>query len=157
MCIRDSYYVVEKIAGDLNMGVGEMIGNEKIKEKINLQNYVDEKTGLLTLNDILAELSKPGRDPRENVDEFEFKTGISDISDLKTGMLLNGIINNITNFGAFVDIGIKDYGLIHISEMSHRFIKSPNEVVRLNQKVIVKVIDVDTQRKRISLTLKDVN
>ena len=153
----ESYYVVEKIAGDLNMGVGEMIGNEKIKEKINLQNYVDEKTGLLTLNDILAELSKPGRDPRENVDEFEFKTGISDISDLKTGMLLNGIINNITNFGAFVDIGIKDYGLIHISEMSHRFIKSPNEVVRLNQKVIVKVIDVDTQRKRISLTLKDVN
>ncbi len=153
----ESYYIVEKIADSLNMEVRDMIGNEKIKEKINLHDFIDEKAGLPTLKDILAELAKPGRDPRENVDEFEFKTGIVDINDLKTGMLLNGVVNNITNFGAFVDIGIKDYGLVHISEMSHKFIKSPHEVVRLNQKVTVKVIDIDMQRKRISLTLKDIN
>jgi uncharacterized protein len=153
----ESYYVVEKIASDLKIKVSDMIGNEKIKEKIKMQDYIDDKVGLPTLQDILMELAKPGRDPRENVDEFEFKTGILSIDDLKIGMVLNGIINNITNFGAFVDIGIKDYGLIHISEMSDKFIKSPNEVVRLNQKVNVKVIDIDKQRKRISFTLKDVN
>lgn len=152
----ESYYVVEKIASDLGIKVSDMIGNEKIKEKIKLTDYIDEKVGLPTLNDILDELAKPGRDPRENVDEFEFKSGISNIDDLKTGMILNGIVNNITNFGAFVDIGIKDYGLIHISEMSDRFIKSPHEILKLNQKVSVRIIDIDKQRKRISLSLKNI-
>ncbi|HAX17314.1 MAG TPA: RNA-binding transcriptional accessory protein [Actinobacteria bacterium] len=151
----ESYYVVEKIASDLGIKVSDMIGNEKIKEKIKLQDYIDEKVGLPTLHDILGELAKPGRDPRENVDEFEFNAGISNINDLKTGMILNGIVNNITNFGAFVDMGIKDYGLIHISEMSDRFIKSPHEILKLNQKVAVRVIDIDKQRKRISLSLKN--
>ena len=151
----ESYYVVEKIARDLGLSINDIVGSDSIKDKINLSDYVDDKVGLPTLEDILAELAKPGRDPRENVDDFEFKKDIVSIEDLKIGMLLNGIINNITNFGAFVDVGIKEYGLIHISELSHKFIKSPHEVVKINQKVNVKVIDIDRDRKRISLSLKD--
>jgi uncharacterized protein len=109
------------------------------------------------LEDILKELSKPGRDPRENVEDFEFKKDVLSIDDLKISMVLNGIINNITNFGAFVDLGIKEYGLIHISELSDKYIKSPHDVVKINQKVNVKVINIDKERKRISLSLKDVN
>ena len=157
----ESYYVVEKIAGDLGLDINALVGNENInnsiKDKINLPDYVDDKVGLPTLEDILAELAKPGRDPRENVDDFEFKKDVVSMEDLKIGMLLNGIINNITNFGAFVDVGIKEYGLIHISELSHKFIKSPHEVVKINQKVNVKVIDIDKDRKRISLSLKDLS
>ncbi len=152
----ESYYIVEKIAKDLNLEISDVIGNEKVKERINPQNYIDEKNGIFTLQDILAELAKPGRDPRESADEIEFNTNITDIEDLEKEMVLTGIVNNITNFGAFVDLGIKDSGLIHISEMSHKFIKSPHEIVKLNQKVTVKIIDIDIQRKRISLTLKDV-
>ena len=151
----ESYYVVEKIAGDLGLSIGDIVGSDSIKGKINLPDYVDDKVGLPTLEDILAELAKPGRDPRENVDDFEFKKDVVSMEDLKIGMLLNGIINNITNFGAFVDVGIKEYGLIHISELSHKFIKSPHEVVKINQKVNVKVIDIDKDRKRISLSLKE--
>ena len=153
----ESYYVVEKIAGDLGLDINDMVGSDSIKGKINLPDYVDNKVGLPTLEDILAELAKPGRDPRENVDDFEFKKDVVSMEDLKIGMLLNGIINNITNFGAFVDVGIKEYGLIHISELSHKFIKSPHEVVKINQKVNVKVIDIDKDRKRISLSLKDLS
>ena len=151
----ESYYVVEKIAGDLGLSIGDIVGSDSIKGKINLLDYVDDKVGLPTLEDILAELAKPGRDPRGNVDDFEFKKDVASMEDLKIGMLLNGIINNITNFGAFVDVGIKEYGLIHISELSHKFIKSPHEVVKINQKVNVKVIDIDKDRKRISLSLKE--
>ena len=153
----ESYYVVEKIAGDLGLSINDIVGSGSIKDKINLPDYVDDKVGLPTLEDILAELAKPGRDPRENVDDFEFKKDVVSMEDLKIGMLLNGIINNITNFGAFVDVGIKEYGLIHISELSHKFIKSPHEVVKINQKVNVKVIDIDKDRKRISLSLKDLS
>jgi uncharacterized protein len=151
----ESYYVVEKIARDLGLSINDIVGSDSIKDKINLSDYVDDKVGLPTLEDILAELAKPGRDPRENVDDFEFKKDVVSMEDLKIGMLLNGIINNITNFGAFVDVGIKEYGLIHISELSHKFIKSPHEVVKINQKVNVKVIDIDKDRKRISLSLKE--
>ncbi len=153
----ESYYVVEKIAKDLGLSINDIVGRDNIKDKIDLSDYIDDKVGIPTLEDILAELSKPGRDPRENADGFEFKKDIASMEDLKIGMLLNGIINNITNFGAFVDVGIKEYGLIHISELSHKFIKSPHEVVKINQKVNVKVIDIDKDRKRISLSLKDLN
>lgn len=153
----ESYYIVEKIAQDLGIDLADIVGDGNIKDKISLSNYVDGKTGILTLQDILMELAKPGRDPRENVDDFEFKKDILSIDDLKAGMILNGIINNITNFGAFVDIGIKEYGLIHISELSHKFIKNPHEVVKINQKVNVKIIDVDYERKRISMSLKQIN
>ncbi len=150
----ESYYVVEKISSNLGMDIYELIG-KNIKYKINLNDYTDDKIGLLTLGDILEELSKPGRDPRENVDDFEFKKDVLSIKDLKVGMILQGIVNNITNFGAFVDIGIKEYGLIHISELSHKYVKDPHEIVKINQKVNIKIIDVDSDRKRISLSLKE--
>ena len=153
----ESYYVVGKIAANLGLEINDVVGNDGIKSKIKLSDYADDKVGLLTLEDILKELAKPGRDPRENVDNIEFRKDIFGIEDLKTGMVLSGIINNITNFGAFVDIGIKEYGLIHISELSNKFVKSPHEVVKLNQKINAKVIDIDIDRKRISLSLKEVN
>ena len=153
----ESYYIVERIAKDFGLKINELIGNEDIKTRINLSEYIDDKVGRLTLEDILKELSKPGRDPRENVEDFEFKKDVLSIDDLKISMILSGIINNITNFGAFVDLGIKEYGLIHISQLSDKYIKSPHDVVKINQKVNVKVIDIDKERKRISLTLKDVN
>jgi len=153
----ESYYIVEKMAKNLGLSIDNIVGNDNIKNMINLKDYIDDKVGLPTLEDILKELSKPGRDPRENVDDFKFKENIVSMEDLKIGMILNGIINNITNFGAFVDIGIKEYGLIHISELSNKFIKSPHEVVKISQKVSAKVIDIDKDRKRISLSLKDLN
>jgi len=153
----ESYYVVEKIAKDFGLEIKEIIGNDNIKGKINLSDYIDDKIGRLTLEDILKELSKPARDPREKVEDFEFKKDVLSIDDLKEGMVINGIINNITNFGAFVDIGIKEYGLIHISELSNKYIKSPHDVVKINQKVNAKVISIDKDRKRISLSLKEAN
>jgi len=122
-----------------------------------LSDYIDDKVGRFTLEDILKELSKPARDPREKVEDFEFKKDVLSIDDLKEGMVINGIINNITNFGAFVDMGIKEYGLIHISELSNKYIKSPHDVVKINQKVNAKVISIDKDRKRISLSLKEAN
>ncbi|MHB1346917.1 MAG: Tex family protein [Candidatus Humimicrobiaceae bacterium] len=153
----ESYYIVERIAKDFGLKINELIGNEDIKTRINLSEYIDDKVGRLTLEDILKELSKPGRDPRENVEDFEFKKDVLSIDDLKISMILSGIINNITNFGAFVDLGIKEYGLIHISQLSDKYIKSPHDIVKINQKVNVKVMDIDKERKRISLTLKDVS
>ncbi len=151
----ESYYMVEKIAKDFGMEIKEVIGNDSIKARINVSDYIDDKIGRLTMEDIIKELSKPGRDPRENVEYFEFKKDVLSMDDLKEGMIINGIINNITNFGAFVDIGIKEYGLIHISELSDKYIKSPHDVVKINQKVNAKVISIDKDRKRISLSLKD--
>lgn len=153
----ESYYVVEKIAKDFGLEIKEIIGNDNIKSKINLSDYIDDKIGRLTLEDILKELSKPARDPREKVEDFEFKKDVLSIDDLKEGMIINGIINNITNFGAFVDMGIKEYGLIHISELSNKYIKNPHDVVKINQKVNAKVISIDKDRKRISLSLKEAN
>ena len=150
----ESYYIVEKMARDLGVKVKGLIGNAELCAKIQLQQYRDEKTGLLTLQDILEELKKPGRDPRSLAKVFSFAEGITKIDDLREGMILPGIVTNITNFGAFVDIGVHQDGLVHISELADRFIANPTEAVTLHQHVTVKVLQVDSARKRISLSLK---
>jgi protein Tex len=151
----ESYYIVEKMAGDLKMDVCSLLKDGAVRKRINLNDYMDEKTGLPTLEDIMNELEKPGRDPREKISIFEFRKGVNSIEDLKTGMMLPGIVTNITNFGAFVDIGIKQDGLVHISNISHDFVRDPAEVLMLHQEVRVKVLDVDRDRKRIQLSIKD--
>lgn len=150
----ESYHVPEKIASDLGCTVLDLINYEDIRKKVDIRNYVTPLTGLPTLKDIMEELAKPGRDPRTRIEIFEFSPDVFNINDLKPGMMLPGIITNITNFGAFVDVGVKQDGLIHISNMADKFIKHPSEVVKLHQKVNVKVIDVDVARKRIQLSLK---
>ena len=150
----ESYHIVEKMAKQLKVDVKDLIGNKELIAKINPKDFVEEHFGLETVNDILTELEKPGRDPRQNFETFEFDKDIRSIEDLKPGMTLNGIVTNITAFGAFVDIGVHQDGLVHISQMADHYIKDPNEVVRLNQHVRVKVLQVDENRKRISLTLK---
>lgn len=149
----ESYAIVEKMAKDLNVKLHDLIGNKEILKKINLNNYCTETVGLPTLQDILKELEKPGLDPREQAKVFTFDQNIKTINDLKTGQLLPGIVNNITNFGAFVDIGIKESGLIHISNLSDTFVSDINEHISLHQQVIVKVLDIDLERKRIQLAL----
>lgn len=150
----ERYELVEKIANDLNCTVGDLIKEREKREKIVASKYVSEEVGLPTINDIISELDKPGRDPREGVNFMEFSSEISSIEDLQVGMELPGIVTNITNFGAFVDIGIKQDGLVHISQMADKFISSPSEVVKLNQPVNVRVIEVDMIRKRIQLSMK---
>ena len=150
----ESYHIVEKMAKKLNVKVGDLIGNKELIAKINLKDYVEQDFGLETINDILKELDKPGRDPRKTFEAFEFDKDIRSIEDLKPGMELNGIVTNITAFGAFVDIGVHQDGLVHISQMADHYIKGPNEVVRLNQHVRVKVLSVDVDRNRISLTMR---
>ncbi len=152
----ESYKIVEKIAKDLKCEISDLVRNETLVNQIDWQKYVTEKTGLPTLNDIKAELLKPGRDPRKAIKVFEFAEGIYSITDLKVGMVLPGIVNNITNFGAFVDLGIKESGLIHISEMADQFISDPNTVVKLQQQLMVRVKEVDIARKRIQLSLKGI-
>jgi uncharacterized protein len=152
----ESYPVVEKIASDLKCTLNELPGNDSLLAGIELQRYVSGEIGLPTLNDIITELRKPGRDPRKSIKVFEFADGIYKMEDLQVGMVLPGIVNNITKFGAFVDIGVKQSGLVHLSEMANRFISDPNEVVKLHQHVKVKVIDIDLDRKRIQLSLKQV-
>lgn len=151
----ESYSVVKRMASSLNCQVEDLIKSEELRKKIRLQDFVSDKIGLPTLNDIMEELAKPGRDPREKFGFFEFAKGINSIEDLEEGMVLPGIITNITAFGAFVDIGIKQNGLIHVSNMANKFVKDPNEVVKLNQKVQARVIKIDKIRKRIQLSLKD--
>ncbi len=151
----ESYHIVDKMAKDLKTEVLELISNAELRKKIELKQYVSEKFGLPTLNDIIGELSKPGRDPRTTIKVFEFDQGIRTIGDVKPGMTLPGIVTNITNFGAFVDIGVKQDGLVHISQLANKFISDPNEVVHLHQHVKVKVLEVDAARKRIQLTMKD--
>ncbi|MBP5573363.1 MAG: RNA-binding transcriptional accessory protein [Bacteroidales bacterium] len=150
----ESYHIVEKMAKHLNVKVNDLIGNKALIGKINPKDYVEHDFGLETVGDILKELEKPGRDPRQDFEAFEFDKDIRDIEDLKAGMTLNGIVTNITAFGAFVDIGVHQDGLVHISQMADHYIKDPNEVVHLNQKVRVKVLEVDVNRKRISLSMK---
>lgn len=152
----ESYPVVQKIAADLRCGIRDLVGNDQLLAGIELRNYVSGEVGLPTLTDIISELKKPGRDPRSSIKVFEFADGIFRIEDLHVGMVLPGIVNNITRFGAFVDIGVKQSGLVHLSEMANRYITDPNEVVKLHQHVRVKVIDVDLERKRIQLSLKQV-
>lgn len=152
----ERYAVVENMAKDLGCSVGELIGsNEKIRQ-IPLEKYVTVEVGMPTLNDIVAELEKPGRDPREDLEEFAFDERVHTVADLVPGMLLPGIVTNITKFGAFVDVGVHQDGLVHVSQLANRFVADPAEVVRLHQHVQVKVVEVDTKRNRISLTMKGV-
>ena len=150
----ESYHIVEKMARQLNVKVGDLIGNKELIAKINPKDYVEQDFGLETVGDILKELEKPGRDPRKTFEAFEFDKDIRSIEDLKPGMVLNGIVTNITAFGAFVDIGVHQDGLVHISQMADHYIKDPSEAVRLNQHVRVKVLSVDVDRNRISLTMR---
>jgi protein Tex len=150
----ESYSIVEKMAGDQNCSIVDLISDEAKRQKIILTNYVTEKVGLPTLHDIMAELAKPGLDPREQFENVVFAEGVEKISDLIPGMKLTGVITNITAFGAFVDIGVHQDGLVHLSEMADRFVKTPADVVKVNQKVEVTVLAVDADRKRISLSLR---
>lgn len=152
----ESYHIVQKMAVDLKCGVNDLVRNEELVSKIDLSKYVTTETGLPTLNDIKDELLKPGRDPRKPIKVFEFAEGIFSIDDLKEGMVLPGIVNNITKFGAFVDVGVKQSGLIHVSELADRFVSDPNEIVKLHQHLKVRVKEVDVARKRIQLSLKGV-
>ena len=152
----ERYAVVENMAKDLGCSVGELIGsNEKIRQ-IPLEKYVTAEVGMPTLNDIVAELEKPGRDPREDLEEFAFDERVHTVADLVPGMLLPGIVTNITKFGAFVDVGVHQDGLVHVSQLANRFVADPAEVVKLHQHVQVKVVEVDIKRNRISLTMKGV-
>ncbi len=149
----ESYAIVGKMAKSLNCSVKELINNNTLLSQINLQNFITENVGLPTLRDIVEELKKPGRDPRTNFESIELNPNITKMEDLHVGMILQGIVTNITAFGAFADIGVHQDGLIHVSQMSTKFIKDPNEVVKLNQKVNVKLLDIDISRKRISLSM----
>jgi len=149
----ESYGIVESMAKDLKMEIKELIQNKELKKSIDLQKYITPTVGLPTLNDILQELEKPGRDPRSEIQVFEFDPTVKTISDLRTGMELPGIVTNITNFGAFVDIGIKENGLVHVSQMADRYISNPAEVVSVHQHVKVRIMEVDIDRKRVQLKL----
>ncbi|MBP7510057.1 MAG: helix-hairpin-helix domain-containing protein, partial [Prolixibacteraceae bacterium] len=151
----ESYSIVKKMADDLGCGVDNLINSEKLTTQIELKNYVTEKFGMPTLTDIMKELVKPGRDPRDKIRVLEFDENIKTIEDLRPGMELPGIITNITRFGAFCDIGIKENGLIHVSQMTEKYTDDPGKVVKLNQHVKVKVLEVDIMRKRIQLSMKD--
>ena len=152
----ESYAVVEKMAKDLRCSVSELINNKPLIESIDISRYKTATTGTETLTDILQELEKPGRDPRTKVQMLEFDENIRTIADVKEGMILNGIVTNVTNFGCFVDFGIKENGLVHISELADRFVSNPTDVVSLHQHVKVRVLSVDLERKRIQLSMKDV-
>lgn len=153
----ESYYIVEKMAESLSVSVKDFVDNKELRSKINIYSFADEKTGIITIQDIMKELDKPGRDPREQIKVFEFSQDIFKIEDLKIGMELPGIVTNITNFGAFVDIGVKQDGLVHISQLADKFISNPADVVKLHQHVKVRVVEVDMDRKRIQLTMKGLN
>lgn len=153
----ESYFVVEKMAKDMNTSVAELIKDGEKRKKIQLTNYVNDNVGILTLKDIAKELEKPGRDPRTKISVFEFAQGIHKMEDLYEGMVLPGIVTNITNFGAFVDIGVKQDGLVHISELKDEYVSNPADVVNLNQQLKVKVIGVDVSRKRIQLSMRQLD
>jgi len=153
----ESYGIVEQMAKNLKCSVPELIQNKDLRQQLNLQDYVSEKTGLPTLKDIMAELEKPGRDLRQTIKVFEFDPTIRTIDDVKVGLRLPGIVTNVTNFGAFVDIGIKENGLVHVSQLADRYISNPADVVSLHQHVEVKVVEVDKERKRIQLSMKELS
>ena len=152
----ESYHIVEAMAEEQKCSVSELISNKELIKHIDLKHYISNEVGLPTLNDIMQELEKPGRDPREQLEEFEFDTSVHSIDDLKEGMELPGIVTNITNFGAFVDIGVHQDGLVHISQLSNKFVSDPNTVVHLHQHVRVRVTQIDYKRNRIGLSMKNV-
>lgn len=152
----ESYCIVEQMAKDLNCSVAELIANKELRQKVNVSAYITPTVGMPTLKDIMQELDKPGRDPRKEIKVFEFDKNVRTINDLREGMELPGIVGNITNFGAFVDIGIKENGLVHLSQLADRFISDPTEIVSIHQQVMVKVLSVDFDRKRVQLTMKGV-
>lgn len=153
----ESYPIVEQMAKDLNCTVSDLIKDKELRSKINLKKYVTDTVGLPTLTDILQELDKPGRDPRQKIQVFEFDKNVRTLDDLQEGMELPGIVTNITNFGCFVDIGIKENGLVHVSQLADRFVSNPADMVRIHQHVRVKVMSIDHERKRIQLTMKGLN
>ena len=150
----ESYFIVEKMAADLKIAIADLIRQEQIRKNIRLTDYTTDRFGLPTLQDIMAELARPGRDPRPPYQLFSFDDSVYDIADLKPGMKLPGVVTNVTNFGAFVDIGVHQDGLIHISQMADKFVRDPNEIVRVHQKVLVTVLEIDLERRRIALSLK---
>jgi uncharacterized protein len=153
----ESYPIVEQMAKDLNCTVADLIKDKELRSKIDLKKYVTDTVGLPTLTDILQELNKPGRDPRQKIQVFEFDKNVRTLDDLQEGMELPGIVTNITNFGCFVDIGIKENGLVHVSQLADRFVSNPADIVRIHQHVRVKVMSIDHERKRIQLTMKGLN
>ena len=150
----ESYPLVDLMARDLNCTVKDLVRDAGLRQKIQPASYVTESVGLPTLTDILAELARPGRDPRQQFEVFSFQSGVEKMEDLKPGMKLPGIVTNVTAFGAFVDIGVHQDGLVHVSQLADRFIKDPSEVVKVHQKVRVTVVEIDLPRKRIALSMK---
>jgi len=150
----ESYYIVEKMASDLGQPVTDLLRDEILRNKIDIRKYTNDKAGIPTLTDIMSELAKPGRDPRSSIKVFEFSPDVHSIEDVKPGMELPGIVTNITNFGAFVDVGVKQDGLVHISQLADRYISNPGDAVKLHQHVTVRVLEVDVGRKRIQLSMK---
>jgi uncharacterized protein len=150
----ESYPIVEAMAADLQCSVSDMIRQTELRKKVVRKKYISESVGEFTIDDILKELEKPGRDPRAPIAEFRFEETVKTMEDLKQGMTIPGIITNITNFGVFVDIGVKQDGLVHISQLSNTYVSDPNSVVKLQQQVMVTVLEVDVARKRISLSMK---
>jgi uncharacterized protein len=152
----ESYPVVEQMAKDLKCSVKDLMTQPALRQQIKLQNYVTPTTGLLTLQDIMKELEKPSRDPREQLTAFEFDPNVKKVEDLYEGMILPGIVTNITAFGCFVDVGVKQDGLVHISQLANQYVSDPNQVVKLQQHVKVRVMEVDIARKRVALSMKGV-
>ena len=150
----ESYHMVDAMAHDLGCSLSDLMKDEGLRKNIDLSLYVTDTVGIPTLNDIISELAKPGRDPREGFETVAFHEGVQKIEDVKPGMKLPGIVTNITAFGAFVDIGVHQDGLVHISELSDGFVRTPGDVVKVHQKVTVTVLEVDLQRKRIALSMK---
>jgi protein Tex len=150
----ESYHIVDAMARDMNCSVSDLTRNEDMRKKIDLNRYVTDTVGLPTLKDIMAELAKPGRDPRDKFELFSFTEGVGKIEDVMPGMRLPGLVTNITAFGAFIDIGVHQDGLAHLSQLSDRYIKDAHEAVKVHQKVMATVLEVDIPRKRISLSLK---
>lgn len=152
----ENYSIVKRIADDIGYSVFELVGRQDLKGSLHLEKYMSDEVGLPTLHDILEELAKPGRDPRKDFDLFTYSEEVRTMEDLKTGMVLPGVVSNVTAFGAFIDIGVHQDGLVHISELSSSFVKDPHLVVRPSQKVTVRVLDIDIERNRISLSMKDI-
>jgi uncharacterized protein len=151
----ESYGVVGRMAKDMGVEVGDLMRRDDLRNRIQLDRYVDDRVGLPTLKDIMTELAKPGRDPRGAFEAFSFASGVETLDDLEAGMLLPGIVTNVTAFGAFVDVGVHQDGLVHISQLADRFVRNPEEVVRAGQRVSVRVLEVDLDRGRISLSMRD--
>jgi protein Tex len=152
----ESYPVVEQMAKDLKCTVKDLMTTAELRKRLNLATYVTPKTGILTLQDIMKELEKPSRDPREQLVAFEFDPNVKKVEDLYEGMVLPGIVTNITAFGCFVDVGVKQDGLVHISQLANQYVSDPNQVVKLQQHVTVRVMEVDIARKRVALSMKGV-